>query len=302
MVFIIDGNHLAARCYFAIDPLTTENGKSTSVIFGFINSLYTYVKRFGLLDNYYCITWDSEGPKERHKLYPDYKANRKKFPDEFYEQISDIRTILKCLPVEQYKIEATEADDIIGTITLQARKKGQKVLIISSDHDFEQLISKHVRVLSPSLAISKEKLKNSEFVIEKYGIEPKQLIELMALVGDGTDNINGVEGIGEKTAVNLLKVNGGLNNLLANVEDLKTLAKDGTVKDASSKMKEKIAKSVERIKLNRLLVEINCHLDISISFDKHKAIQLPELKEQFKKLEFNKFIKELDLWQKTFSR
>lgn len=302
MVFIIDGNHLACRCFYAVDLLTTSKGKPVNLIYGFISSLKTYVRRFGLKNNYFFITWDSKGKTSRHKIYSEYKGNRKGFSDEFYEQLNDVYEIVEALSIEQFKIVGIEADDIVGTLANRSRKKGQKVLIISADHDFEQLITKSVKILSPSLAISKEKIKDKDYVIKKYEIEPNRLVEVMSIVGDSGDNIIGVDGIGEKIAVRLLKANGNLNNVLNNADSLKILNKKGEIKEATDNIKRKIKENVKVIKLNRKLVEINCHLEVSPKFKVIKSIDKDKLKLLFEKFEFRKFINEIEKWEAVFTQ
>jgi len=298
MVFIIDGNHLACRCFFAIDALMTSYGKSTNAIYGFVTFLRSFIKRFGV-ENHYFIAWDSRSKTWRHELYPEYKLGRKKFPDHFYEQLDDIREIIKILGISQYKIESIEADDIIGTLTYKARKNRQRVIIVSSDHDFEQLISNNVKVLSPSLAQSKEKLKDYDFVVNKYNLEPKQLIDYMALCGDSSDNVLGIPGFGPKTVTNLLKANENLDNILINVNNLKILNKKNILIDASKNIKKKISDNLDTILLSKKLVTINCLLDIEPVFIKN-TLNLGKLIVYFRKLEFMRLLNNLQNWKSVF--
>lgn len=299
MVYIIDGNHLACRCFFAVDELKTSYGKHVNMIYGFVGFLKSFVKRFGS-ENHFFVTWDSVGKTWRHKLYPDYKADRKKFPDEFYEQLDDVRQILRVLGICQYKENGVEADDIIGTLAYKSRQNRKRVLIVSSDHDFEQLISNSIQILSPSLAQSKEKFKDKNYVISKYGVKPKQLIDVMALTGDGSDNIAGIPGVGEKTAVNLLKANEGLKNVMDNVDNLKFFNKKGVLGNASESLKGKVRGGLGGIPLTKKLVTINCELPFEPVFERQR-FNLGKLIVHFRKLEFKRFLKNSNSWETVFN-
>ena len=301
MVIIVDGNHLASRCYFAIDPLTTSKGHLTNVTYGCINTIRSYKKRFG--NAYLIIVWDGRGKKEEHKIYEQYKADRKAFPEEYYIQIKDTQNILNALNVIQFQYDNIEADDVIGTITYKARKKGQKVVIISSDHDFEQLISSHVQIIIPSLAIYKEKTKDYNYVLERYvGLKPSQLVEMMSLTGDDSDNLDGIDGIGNKIAARLIKANGSLENVISNVDNLKTYNKKNELIDAPDNLKTKIKNNIETIKICNKVVALNCHLDVDVKFEHTRQIHIDRLKELFINFEFKSFLNEIDQWQSIFSR
>lgn len=300
MVTIIDGNNLACRCYFAIKSLTTSKGETTNLIYGVLASLRSYVSRFGQ-ENHYFIAWDSEGQKERHILYPNYKADRKKFPDEFYTQLENVRQLIAALNVQQFKLPYVEADDVIATLALKSRKAGHRVLIVSSDHDFEQLISKSIKVLSPSLAQSKEVLKDRDYVVDTYGLEPTQMTEFMAILGDDSDNIAGIVDVGEKTVTRLLLANGGMNGVIQAGDKLKIISRKGELTDATDVLKKKISTSIEQILLNYKLVKLNTNLDVEPIFKPFPGINIELVTELFKKYEFNKFLSEIEEWQNTFS-
>ena len=222
MIIIIDGNHLASRCYFSIDELKTSNGQNVNCIFGFLSSLRFTIRRFKKDADNFFIAWDSRGKKKRHEIYPEYKAGRKKIPDDFYEQLKILKETVGFLGVSQFRFKSTEADDIIGSLAVKIRKHGQRVLIISGDHDFVQLVSPHVTVLCPKMGMSKEKWKDYDYVVTNYGLKPNQITELMSLTGDPSDNIPGVPKVGEKTAAKLIQANGSLDNIIKNVDDVPT--------------------------------------------------------------------------------
>jgi len=296
MVIIIDGNQLACKCYFSLSPLTNSSGKRTETIYGFLGSFKKYIKTYQDNDTHIFVTWDG-GNDKRKSIFPDYKAGRKKFEDAFYEQLDSLRKILKCIGIKQYHIKSVEADDLIGTLTFKSRKKGKKVLIISSDHDFEQLISRHVKVIH---TIGKKTvIKDEQFVLDNYGITPNRLSEVMALTGDPTDNIPGIEGIGDKTAAKLVLANGSLKNIIDNPDDLKIFNKSGLVVDAKSNLKQKIKSSVNNIKIAYDLVRLRYNIDVEPDFSVQKT-DFENLKNLFETLEFRLFLNEFERWTKCF--
>jgi len=296
MILIIDGNQLACRCYFSLEGkrLSNSQGKRTETIYGVLCSLRKLIREYAHSDSVVFMTWDG-GNERRRSFYPEYKAGRKKFENAFYEQLDELRKIIKCLGIKQYHIENVEADDIIGTLTYKCRKKGKKVLIVSSDHDFEQLISRHVEVLHP---LGKNLIKDVQFVIDTYGVPPEKLVEVMAITGDPTDNIVGIESIGDKTAAKLIIANGSLENVLSKPEELKFLNRKGEVVDAKNDLKEKIKANINNIKTAYRLVEI-CNDIEGVEPDFLVQQKDPEKLEQiFKELEFRQFTNENEFWKR----
>jgi DNA polymerase-1 len=294
MVVIIDGNQLACRCYFSLDKLTTSYGKRTETIYGFLGSFKKLIKTYK--DSTFFLAWDG-GNDTRKSIYPAYKAGRKNFEDAFYEQLDDIRKIVKYLGIKQYHIEKIEADDIIGTLAIKSRKKGKKVLIVSSDHDFEQLISRHILVLHP---LGNNIIKDEKFVFDTYGIGPCRLVEVMSITGDSTDNIPGIDKVGGKTAAKLILANGNLESILKEPEKLKILNKRSEVVDATDNLKEKIKANIDNIKIANQLVKINCNLDLQPDFTKTNP-DYALLKQTFEKLEFEVFLNEFRYWKECFT-
>ena len=296
MVIIIDGNQLACRCYFSLDKLTTSQGKRTELIYGFLTSFRKLVKTYQDDDSTFFLTWDG-GNDKRKAIFPAYKAGRKAFEDDFYTQLNDLRSIINFLGIKQYHLKATEADDLIGTLTHKCRKKGKKVLIVSSDHDFEQLISRHVKVLHP---MGNNIIKDEQFVLDNYEITPDRLPEAMAIMGDPTDNIPGIESVGPKTASRLIVANGSLKNILENPDDLKIINKKGVISPAKDDLKQKIKAGLEGIKISYQLVKICCDLDIEPDFSKQPQ-DFDKLLQVFEQLEFKVFVDEFERsWRKYF--
>jgi DNA polymerase I len=295
MVIIIDGNHLACRNYYGIKPLITTAGKETQCIYGFLNSLRILIKRFKSPNTYFFIVWDIGGKSWRHLSYPRYKSDRPGIGGSFYEQVNMVRDIVRNFDVIQYMQRDVEADDFVGTLTLKARRKGEDVKIISGDHDFEQLISKHITVLCPKPG-APEVIKDIEFIRKTYDLEPHQLIEMMALCGDSSDHIDGVDGVGEKTAIALLKANNGLDNLLKNVDTLKTYSRKNELIDASEKLKEKIKSNIDMILQVKKLVTIDYNIDLEFVMER-KKFDFEKLYSSFKELEFNRFLNDFEKWK-----
>jgi DNA polymerase-1 len=303
MVVIIDGNQLACRCYFSIitknghrNILTSKTGQRTETIYSFLASFRKIIRTYKEQDTTFFLTWDG-GNDRRKSIYPQYKAGRKPFEDEFYEQLEQIRGIVKLLGIKQYHFLAVEADDLIGTLTYKSRKKGKKVLIISSDHDFEQLISRHVKVLHP---LANDLIKDEKFVLDNYGVRPDRLIEVMALTGDTTDNIPGIDGVGDKTASKLILANGSLAYLLNNTDNICILNRKGQSVLVKPELQQKIKNNIENIKIAYQLVKINCDLDIEPDFSK-QPVDLNSVLEKFKELDFEQFKDDFKKWEDCFS-
>jgi DNA polymerase-1 len=303
MVIIIDGNQLACRCYFSLmtgkgrsaEPLMTSKGKRTETIYSVLISIRKIIRDYSDPDSTIFLTWDG-GNDRRKEIFPEYKAGRKKFENAFYEQLSELRNILSLFGVKQYHFDAVEADDLIGTLTVKSRKKGKKVLIISADHDFEQLISRHVEVLHP---LANNLIKNVQFVLDKHGIAPDRLPEAMAITGDPTDNIPGIEGVGEKTAAKLILANGSLENILYNPECLKMLNRKGEIVYAKDELRQKVKENLENIKIAYKLVKICTDLDVEPDFSEQQT-DIDAVKKKFEELEFEQFLNEFDRWKTTF--
>jgi len=297
MVVIIDGNQLACRCYFSLDKLTTSTGKRTETIYGFLTSFRKIVRDYGDDDSIFFLTWDG-GNDRRKSIYPEYKAGRKKFEDAFYDQLDELRKIINLLGIKQYHYKAVEADDLIGTLTYKSRKKGKKVLIVSSDHDFEQLISRHVEVLHP---MGHNIIKDVQFVFDNYGIAPDRLPEVMAITGDPTDNIPGIDGVGDKTAARLILANGSLDNIFSNIDNLKIMNRKGVMVDAKEELKQKVKLNLDNIKISYRLVKICSDLDIEPDFKKQEQ-DFNAVLQIFKELDFKQFSNEFHSWETTFRR
>jgi len=277
-LYLIDGSSYIYRAFFAIRQfLSNSKGLPTNAIFGFTNMLLKILKEEK--PDYLAIAFDPKGPTFRHEEYEEYKAQRPDTPDDLIPQIPYIFKLVESFNIPILLKEGYEADDFIGTVVKQAEKKGFKVTIISGDKDLFQLITKDVIVKDTM----KDKTYDVAAVKERFGVEPSRLIEIMALMGDKIDNIPGVPGIGEKTAIELIKEFNSIENLYKNTGRIK---------------KEKLKESLKTHKEDALLSKKLCTIDTDMPVDvdleelKVKEIKKEELIELFKELEFSKLLKE----------
>ena len=240
---------------------------------------------------YIVVAFDLKAPTARHKMYEGYKANRKGMPDELAEQMPIIKEILKAMNIDIIEKEGYEADDILGTLSCYGEKQGLDVIILSGDRDTFQLATNKVTIRIPHTKAGKSETDeyNKEKIIEKYGIEPKQLIEVKGLQGDTSDNIPGVPGIGEKTALKLIQEYGTIDNLYKKIEEEKDNLK--------GKQREKIVENKELAYLSKTLGTINVEVPIKEDlsdfeieeWDKQKVLEI------FEKLRFNRYIERFNL-------
>src|SRR6478672_9173649 len=217
-LFLIDGNSLAYRAFFALpESIGTSDGRPTNAIYGLASML---VK---IIDEHHpqgvVVAWDA-GWSGREKTYDLYKAQRKPRPDLLREQWPHLMPLVEAFGYTNVKVEGYEADDVIASLTRQAREEGIEVMVVTGDRDAYQLVGEGVRVMSTSRGITETKIYDSEAVLERYGVSPELITDLMGLRGDTSDNIPGVPGIGEKTATQLLQKFGSLEAVLANVDDI----------------------------------------------------------------------------------
>ena len=229
---IIDGNHLIHRAFYAIqNPLRTSNGEQTNAIYGFASMLLNILE----VDkpDYIAMTFDKKAPTFRHDEHEGYKATRAKAPDELYAQIPRIHEMVKAFNIPIYSIEGFEADDMMGTIAVMAKKEGMEIHIVTGDMDVLQLINGAVKVIFPHKGYREPIVYNAEKVQEKYGITPAQIVDYKALVGDTSDNLKGVDGIGAKGAEKLLADYKTLDGIYEHLNEIK-----GAIHDKLEKGKE----------------------------------------------------------------
>lgn len=253
VLYLIDGHALAYRWYYALQSanLTTSKGESTSAITGFFTRLLDIYEKQEA--NYIAVTFD-EGLSGRDEIYPEYKSNRSEMPSDLASQFDRIRDLVEAFNIPRLTMPNMEADDVLGTISRQAVEQGWDVLIDTGDRDILQLVEPHIRVQLPGKR-GKVKEYDVDAVKQEYALQPKQLIDLKALVGDPSDNFKGVPGVGKKTAPGLLQKYGDLDGIYENVDDV------------SPRIRNKLIANKELAYLCRELATIKCDLDIRLELD-----------------------------------
>ena len=276
VLYLFDGSAFLYRSFFALPPLTTSSGFPTGAIYGFLRSILAILKTEK--PNYMAIAFDLPAPTQRKLAYSEYKSKRPPTPDPLKVQIPVIKELINLLGIKLLEMPGYEADDLIAYLTQKAKKEGFKVKIYSPDKDVLQLVDgSQVVVINP---ISEEVFDENK-VIEKFGVPPQKLADYLALVGDKTDNIEGVKGVGPKTAINLLNTFGSVENLLARWDELKKLFPQA----------EK-----NSLELSYWLVKLKPpeELNIDIGELKRKEPNLSALRKKLEELEMKSIIKDLD--------
>ena len=284
-IVIIDGNSLINRAFYAMQrPMITKEGVYTQGIYGFINMLNKIKDDYA--PEYLAVAFDLKAPTFRHLEYDQYKAGRKKMPPELVMQIPLLKDVLHAMNIETLELEGYEGDDIIGTLAKEGEKAGLKPLIITGDKDALQLATDLTQVLITKKGISDFELFDHDKMIEKYGLTPSQFIDLKGLMGDSSDNIPGIPGVGEKTGISLLKQFGSIENLLDNYQ---SITKEG--------LRKKVEENSQLAILSKSLATINTSVPIEIDFERLKVEEpdYPKLIELYKKLEFNSFLRKLSV-------
>ena len=289
---LIDGNSILNRAFYGImgnKMLTTADGKYTNAVYGFLAILFKVVD--DLNPEYMAVAFDLKAPTERHKLYEGYKATRKGMPNELAEQMPIVKEILELMNITIIEKEGYEADDILGTLAKRGEKEGLEVTIVSGDRDTFQLTSKKISVRIPHTKVGKTEIDTfgEKEIKEKYGVSPKELIDVKGLMGDTSDNIPGVPGIGEKTALELIKTYKSIDKIYNEIEN-----NTDTLKE---KLKQKLIDNKELAILSRTLgtININAPIDNKIEDLKVKEWDNAKVFEKFKELNFNRFIDRFNL-------
>ena len=294
-LILIDGHALAFRQYYALERtgMKTKDGTPTWAVFGFFKAIFDLLKNKDLNPDAIGVTFDVSHHTFRTEMYDDYKANREAMPDPMRVQMGLIYDGLRAFNIPIYTKEGFEADDVIGTISKRACELGHKVYILTGDQDSFQLIQQNgcVKVIIPSKGELIEYDWNK--VYEKLGVYPNQVIDYKALRGDTSDNIPGIRGIGEKTAVKLLEEFKTVDNVLANIDNI-----------SGKSIQEKIRNGVEDAKLSKTLATIVCDVDIDFDFEKTK-IELPEISSVttfLRSMQFYNFLKNIETILKSFDK
>lgn len=279
---LIDGNSLLNRAFYAMPVLSTKDGLYTNAVFGFVNMLIKISS--DVKPEYLAVAFDLKAPTFRHKMYADYKGTRKPMPDELRVQVPLIKEVLRLMNIAIYEKEGVEADDVIGTI---AKRSGMKTFIITGDKDSFQLVDENVSVLFTKRGITELEEYNAANFTQKTELIPSQIIDLKSLMGDSSDNIPGVKGVGEKTAKTLLLKYGTLEGVYSHIEEI------------SGKLQEKLKEDENNARLSYTLATINtdCGIDFSVN-DMRFRLPFPyAVRKKFIALEFKALSSKFSLFE-----
>ncbi|MTI96220.1 MAG: DNA polymerase I [Firmicutes bacterium] len=281
-LMLIDANSLLYRAFFALPPLENSAGQPTGAVYGFINMLMKLREDYPT--DYIVAAFDLPGPTRRQEQFAEYKAHRPKMPPELRDQFTIAKEVLTALGIPIVGEQGYEADDLVGTLAVRARNEGMFAWIVSGDRDILQVVAPDTEVILTQKGLSQIKLYDTDAVFERYQVEPRQLIDVKALMGDSSDNIPGVPGIGEKTAIKLVSQYGSLENVYEHIEELKV------------RVRQNLEQYREQAEISRELATIDLAAPVDIEWppaapepDEEKLYQL------FKQLEFNTLLERLNL-------
>jgi len=280
---LIDGNSIAYRAFYALpEDLATKSGQVTNAVFGFTRMLIRLLKDFH--PDGIAVAWDVSRKTFRTEAYPEYKAQREKAPDHFRSQLPLMDEVLQALQINQLRMEGFEADDIIASLTRNAVEDGWKVLIVTGDRDAFQLVGGPVQVVYTRRGISDIVLADDAYIQEKYGITPSQYVEYASLLGDNSDNLPGVPGVGEKTASRLIAEHGSVDGVYAAIGDM------------TPRLRENLAASREQVFLNLELMDLVDDLDLGHSTTDFETREWDRntVKNLFDSLEFHSMWNDLE--------
>ena len=284
-LLILDSNSLMNRAFYALPPLTNDDGVNTNAIYGFTNMLFKMKDEINP-DNI-IATFDKKSPTFRHKEYSEYKAGRKKMPPELGEQFPIIKELLKYMGIKTFEIDGFEADDIIGTISKFGEENDMEVYIVTGDKDALQLASEKTKVVITKKGVTETAIYDYKAFMDEFEITPTQFIDVKGLMGDKSDNIPGVPGVGEKTAFKLIKEYGTLEDVLKHIPEI-----------SGKKLKENLENNMEQAIFSKKLATImrEVPLDINLSdIENADEVNLVELKKLSKNLKLKSVLSKYDL-------
>ena len=288
---LIDGNSILNRAFYGImgsKMLSTPDGTPTNAVYGFLAIMFKILE--DVKPEYLAVAFDLKAPTKRHIMYDQYKATRKGMPDELAVQLPIIKEILQAMRIQIIEKQGYEADDILGTLAKSGEQQEKQVIILTGDRDAFQLASDKITIRIPRTKAGKTETEdfNKDKIKETYGLEPLQLIEVKGLMGDTSDNIPGVKGIGEKTALSLIQEYQSIENLYNKIHE------ENTIKP---KTKEKLIEGEELARLSRTLgtIDINAEIDKDVEKLKVQEWDEPKVIEIFKNLRFNRYLERFNL-------
>lgn len=284
-LFLIDGMAIAYRAYFAFiqRPLMTSDGRNVSAVFGFTTFLNRIINES--LPDYLAVAFDTKTPTFRHEAYAEYKATREKMPEDMVSQLDPLKDVIRAHRIPLLEIPGFEADDIIGTLARKAEKKGLRVFLVSGDKDFMQLVSPNVSLMRPAKQGGDPEVVGLEGVKEKFGVTPDKVIEVLALTGDSSDNVPGVPGIGEKTAIPLIQKFGGLDALYRSLDEI-----------PQKGVRTKLESNKDLAYLSRTLVTIHTDAPVELDLEAFRLEQpdRDRLRDLYRSMEFRTLLSRLD--------
>lgn len=279
-LLLLDSNSLLNRAFYALPPLTNSEGLHTNAVYGFTNMLLKMYEE--IKPDHVVAAFDRKAPTFRHTEYAEYKAGRKKMPPELAEQFPVAKDLLELLAINIFEIDGYEADDIIGTLSTFAEKEGMEVYILTGDKDALQLATDNVKVIITKKGVSEKEIYDKNRMISDMGVTPTQFIDVKGLMGDASDNIPGVPGIGEKTAFKLIQSYGSIENLLMNIDEV-----------SGKKVKENLQNYSEQAifskKLATIMTEVPIEMDLEDIKSKEK-FDIEGIKKLFFKLQFKSLV------------
>ncbi|WP_312577932.1 DNA polymerase I [Clostridium sp.] len=283
-LLILDGNSLLYRAFYAMPALTNSEGIYTNAVYGFTNMLFKMIE--DIKPDYIVTAFDRAAPTFRHVEYDEYKAGRKKMPDELGMQFPIVKDLLKKMAINIFEIDGYEADDLIGTLSVFAEENNIEVYIVTGDKDALQLATDNVKIVINKKGMTEKEVYDKNRMIEEFGVTPKQFIDVKGLMGDKSDNIPGVPGIGEKTAFKLIKEYGSIENLLQNLENV-----------SGKKLKENLIENSEQAIFSKKLATIITDVPVEMNLESIKSKKEYDnkgLKELFHKLQFKSLLSKID--------
>ena len=284
-IVLIDGHSILNRAFYGLPDLTNSEGLHTNAVYGFLNILFRTLEEEQ--PQYLAVAFDVHAPTFRHQMYADYKGTRKPMPSELREQVPMLKEVLRAMDIELVEKAGYEADDILGTLAERCEKEGMEVTVVSGDRDILQLASDRIMIRMPKTVRGKTTIENyhEKEVMERYQVEPKQIIELKALMGDTSDNIPGIPGVGEKTATKLIVEYGSIENAYVHVEEIRP-----------NKAKESLKNNYDLAVMSKKLatIDTNAPVECDLEHAKIRNLYTEEAYEMFRRLDFKNLLGRFD--------
>jgi DNA polymerase-1 len=283
-LFLIDGNAIAYRAYYAFiqRPLTNSKGENTSAIFGFVTFLNRILTQES--PDYIAVVFDTGAPTFRHKAYKEYKATRQRMPEDMISQLTTIKDIVKAYRIPALEMDGYEADDIIGTLAKRAEREKVITFLVTSDKDFMQLVSERTKMYKPGRQGNEIEIVDIDGVKQKFGVPPEKVVDVLGLIGDTSDNVPGVPGVGEKTAIPLVQKYGTIENIYRNIRKIE---QEG--------VRKKLEANKDKAIMSKGLVTIETDVPLNVDFHTLRAAEkdVPALVKFFEDLEFKSLVQSL---------